>query len=404
MEDEMMQQAVLQEAADAGRATDTTLAHLTLGEVVIPREIMEDPEVAGVIAQIFEVYGVNLAEFTVGDPANKINPETGYPEFFFKKIFKAIKKVLKSPIGKIALPAALSFFAPGIGTALGAGLGAGTAAAPIVGGGLIGAATGAISGGGIKGALLGGLSGGVGGALNSGGASGLLGKATGTFGPATPAQVASAGSTNAALSKLASGTGIRGALSSFGSGASTGGVGNLSSFVKPATSLFGGMQEQDTIDEAKKAMLAAQGKAASAVNPYAEQGLQAQTQLTNNLAAGFNPGDLASEKGYQFRLNQGLDAQNKSLAAQGMGQSGAALKAAQEYGQGFAQQEYGNAYDRWLQQNQQLAGVGGTGYNAANAVGNIYGNQGQIQSDALIYSADRKNKTIAEILAGLGYK
>jgi len=151
-------------------------------------------------------------------------------------------------------------------------------------------------------------------------------------------------------------------------------------------------------------MLAAQGKAASAVNPYAQQGLQAQTQLTNNLAQGFNPGDLASEQGYQFRLNQGLDAQNKSLAAQGLGQSGAALKAAQEYGQGFAQQEYGNAYDRWLQQNSQLSDVAGTGYSAAGALGNTYANQGQIQSDALIYGADRKAKTIAEILAGLGYK
>lgn len=381
--DNMIQEAVLQQAADSGRATDTTLAHLTLGEVVIPREIVEDPEVMAALQQIFQAYGADMAEFTVGDPANKINPETGYPEFFFK----ALKKIFKK-IAPIALPI-LGSLIPGVG--------------PVVGAALGGAAGGAISGGGLKGILSGAALGGAGGYL-SGGAGGLLGKAAGTFGPATASQVAAAGSTGGALSSLASGSGIRGILSGgslFGGGGATG---SLSSFVKPAASLYGGLQQQDATDEAKKALLASQGRAEQAMNPYAQQGLQAQTQLTDNLAKGFNPGDLASDPGYQFRLNQGLDAQNRSFAAQGMSQSGAALKAAQEYGQGFAGQEYGNAYDRWLQQNSQLAGVGNQGYNAAGSLGNIYGAQGQTRSDAALYGADQKNKTIAEILAGLGYK
>lgn len=381
--DNMIQEAVLQQAADSGRATDTTLAHLTLGEVVIPREIVEDPEVMAALQQIFQAYGADMAEFTVGDPANKINPETGYPEFFFK----ALKKIFKK-IAPIALPI-LGSLIPGVG--------------PVVGAALGGAAGGAVSGGGLKGILSGAALGGAGGYL-SGGAGGLLGKAAGTFGPATASQVAAAGSTGGALSSLAAGSGIRGILSGgslFGGGGATG---SLSSFVKPAASLYGGLQQQDATDEAKKALLASQGRAEQVMNPYAQQGLQAQTQLTGNLAKGFNPGDLASDPGYQFRLNQGLDAQNRSFAAQGMSQSGAALKAAQEYGQGFAGQEYGNAYDRWLQQNSQLAGVGNQGYNAAASLGNIYGAQGQTRSDAALYGADQKNKTIAEILAGLGYK
>ena len=158
--DEMMMQQALGQAADAGRGGDTVLAHMTIGEVVIPAPMMQDPEVAQIIQSIFEAYGENIGEFTVGDQANKINPETGYPEFGF---FKSIKRFFKK-IAPVALPI-LGSMIPGVGTALGAALG--------------GAAGGLVSGGGLKGALTGGALGGIGGYL-SGGASGLLGHAAGT--------------------------------------------------------------------------------------------------------------------------------------------------------------------------------------------------------------------------------
>jgi len=86
-----------------------------------------------------------------------INPNTGLHEYKgFKKIFAAI------------LPIALSFIAPGLGTAIGSaisgtlGLGLSTAAAGALGAGLIGAGAGALGGGGLKGALLGGLTAGAG--------------------------------------------------------------------------------------------------------------------------------------------------------------------------------------------------------------------------------------------------
>lgn len=299
-----------------------------------------------------------------------------------------MSKVFKK-IAPIALPI-LGTMIPGVG--------------PVLGGALGGAAGGAVSGGGLKSALLGGALGGAGGYL-SGGAGGLLGSSGGTFGPATASQVAAAGSTNSALSNLAAGTGIKGALSGSGLSSLTSGntLQNLSSFVKPAASIYGSIQEEDAAEKAQKALLSATGRAEAALNPYSRTGLQAQNQLSENLSRGFNPGDLANDPGYQFRLNQGLQAQNKSLAAQGMGQSGAALKAAQEYGQGFAAQEYGNAYDRWLAQNQQLAGVGGTGYDAAGALSNVYGQTGNVNATAIQQAAERKNKTIADVLAGLGY-
>lgn len=361
MNEQMMQQAIMQQAADAGRSTDTILAHLTLGEVVLPREMVEDPEVSQVLQAIFEAYGVDMREFTVGDQANKINPETGYPEFFFKKVKSFFKK-----IAPIALPI-LGSMVPGVGTALGAALG--------------GAAGGLVSGGGIKGALTGAALGGIGGSLASG--AGALGGGT-------------SGLSSGAMGLAKSGTLLPG-------GAFGGGIGSLSSYVKPAASLYSSMQEDEANEEARKAMLDAQGRAESALNPYSQLGLSAQNQLAGNLSSGFNPGDLASDPGYQFRLQQGQDALNKSLAAQGLGQSGQALKAAQEYGQGFAQQEYDNAYNRWLQQNQQLAGVGSQGLGTAQALGGIYADTGNIQAASTLGDAERQNKRIAEILAGLGY-
>jgi hypothetical protein len=89
---------ILKEIEKAGRGTDDVVGHLTVGEIVIPVQLAEIPEVKKTIKAIFREYGVSLNEFTVGNPENKINPETGYPEFFFKKIFKAIKNVVTAPV------------------------------------------------------------------------------------------------------------------------------------------------------------------------------------------------------------------------------------------------------------------------------------------------------------------
>ncbi len=388
-----MQMAQGQAPEEAGRGTDTVLGHLSLGEVVIPRALLDDPEVMQALQSIFDAYGVNMAEFTVGDPANKINPETGYPEFFLKKIFRAAKRVLKSPIGRILAPAALSIFAPGIGTALGAGLGAGAAAAPIVGNAVIGAGLGAATGGGVKGALLGGLGGGVSGALGGAG-NGLTNNAVtrslglnSQFGPATPAQVA------------ASGGNVNAALAGLGRGATSGGsLSSIANIARPASSLLSGMQQYGAQEDMEDQLLAAQGRAKAAMAPYSQLGLEAQRTVAGNLQEGFDPGDLASDPGYQFRLSQGNEQLQRGLAAQGMSGSGAALRAAQELGQGMAAQQYNDAYSQWLQRNSQLAGVGASGQQAAGDIANIYGNQGNIQANKTLAQSNTIADTMANVL------
>jgi hypothetical protein len=84
--------------------------------------------------------------------AGTINPATGLPQYFsLKKLFKAV------------LPIALTFIAPGLGTAIGAALGASGAAAAMLGQAVIGGLSAGLTGGNVlQGALLGGLSGGLG--------------------------------------------------------------------------------------------------------------------------------------------------------------------------------------------------------------------------------------------------
>jgi hypothetical protein len=77
-----------------GRSGDKKFAHLTLGEIVIPRAFAEDDDFRATINQFFKENNVDLRKFIVGDSKNKVNPETGYMEFgFFKSILKPFKQI-----------------------------------------------------------------------------------------------------------------------------------------------------------------------------------------------------------------------------------------------------------------------------------------------------------------------
>jgi hypothetical protein len=160
--------------ASQGRNGDTMLAHITPGE-----------------AQMLRAQG----------GSGTINPVTGLPEFFLKKLFKKVvdvaKKIVKSPVGKIIATVGLAtLLGP---TAIGATLGkAGTAAlvsggVTMLGGGslkeaLMAGATGYFGAGGTIGGVnpiqsLGSfLPGAAGGALNTGLATGLVGAGIGKLG------------------------------------------------------------------------------------------------------------------------------------------------------------------------------------------------------------------------------
>jgi lysozyme len=72
----------VQQLAAQGRGEDTEVAHVTRGELVVP-QALQTPEFMAALARAAEAYGVPLERLRIGSAMNRINPETGAPEFWF---------------------------------------------------------------------------------------------------------------------------------------------------------------------------------------------------------------------------------------------------------------------------------------------------------------------------------
>jgi hypothetical protein len=128
--------ALAERMAKYGRNEDNMLAHVAEGELVIPSQFLEDEVIKQRIYDILTEAGVEDPEaYVVGAESNDLNPTTGLPEFFLKKLFKGIvkgiKKVVKGvikvikKIAPIVLPIVLAMtpLGPIFGAALGSGIG-----------------------------------------------------------------------------------------------------------------------------------------------------------------------------------------------------------------------------------------------------------------------------------------
>ena len=71
---------VLNVAAKMGQGGDSTLGHLSPGDVVVPVHHIT-PDVHLGLQRLFAAKNLNKDQFTVGSPANKINPSTGLAQF-----------------------------------------------------------------------------------------------------------------------------------------------------------------------------------------------------------------------------------------------------------------------------------------------------------------------------------
>ena len=171
--------------AEFGREGDNRIAHVADGETVIPMEVFEeDPALKEALFGRMREMGIEPERYVVGNELNSINPVTGQPEFFLKKLFKGVKKAVKGVIkvfkkvAPLVLSVGLNFLFPGLGAIAAGALGSGIGT--LVQGGnlkdafkaaLIGGAVGGISSGigsvmkggdfmsGVKGALPGGAPG-----------------------------------------------------------------------------------------------------------------------------------------------------------------------------------------------------------------------------------------------------
>jgi len=162
-------------------------------------------------------------------------------------------------------------------------------------------------------------------------------------------------------------------------------------------------------------------------DPYRQAGLTGQNRLMELLGLGGNAGaagygryakdfsmqDYQQDPGYAFRLSEGLKQLGSQARAQGGAGGGRTMMGIQNYAQGLASQEYGNAFNRYqTNRANQLAPLGSlmtTGQAAASNqasqagqygvnAGNLMGQAGQSMAAGQLGSAN----TMGNALASMG--
>lgn len=166
--------------------------------------------------------------------------------------------------------------------------------------------------------------------------------------------------------------------------------------------------------------------------PWRDVGLKALDRLDKGVDEGlfdidpwegFRAGDMQMDPGYAFRVQEGMKAINRKFASGSGANSGATMKALQNYGQNLASAEFGAARGRALQdyhlrnaprrqEFSDLLTVSGIGQNAtAQNVGfqtgamqniaqhNVSGaralGQGEVGAQQAIYNAQLQNQQMA---------
>jgi len=138
--------------------------------------------------------------------------------------------------------------------------------------------------------------------------------------------------------------------------------------------------------------------------PWRQTGLGALNQLAYRLGIGtgssddlvrrFSMDDFQADPGYQFRLEQGQKGIESSAAARGGLLSGAAAKALTKYNQGFASNEYQNAYNRFNQDQSnifnRLATLSGVGQTATSNIGQAGQNYSTAAGNNLLFAGNAR--------------
>ena len=118
---------VANKLAEYGRHEDEYMVHAAEGETVIPMAVFkENPRLKEKLFEQMRMMGIDPERYVVGNELNSINPVTGQPEFFLKKLWSGVKKVFKKVI-HVVLPVMLNAISGGtlglIGSAaLGSGI------------------------------------------------------------------------------------------------------------------------------------------------------------------------------------------------------------------------------------------------------------------------------------------
>lgn len=159
-------------------------------------------------------------------------------------------------------------------------------------------------------------------------------------------------------------------------------AGAVAGIASAGSSIAGTIGAAGAQKDAAKAAQAQQAKVNTDAQPFLAAGTQALGRISNPNALLQN---FQTSPGYQFRMQQGLDAVNQSKAQNGLLRSGGAVKALNDYASGTASSEFGN----WW--NQQM-GLVGTGEKGLATEGGVADNSSNI---ALANGAQQGNASIA---------
>ena len=117
-----------------GRFEDTYIVHAAEGETVVPMEVFDkNPVLKERLFESMRDMGIEPERYIVGNELNSINPITGQPEFFLKKIGRRLRKAVRdigsrarkaaADISGYAAPIIGALYGPAAGAAAGAFLG-----------------------------------------------------------------------------------------------------------------------------------------------------------------------------------------------------------------------------------------------------------------------------------------
>ena len=248
---------VADKIAEFGRNEDTYIVHAAHGETVVPMEVLNaDPRLKARLFGQMKDMGIEPERYIVGSELNSINPVTGQPEFFIKKLASKVWKTVKT-----VFRTAAQIVLPIVGFAIGGPIGSalGSYAGTLIAGGNSAQA--------LKSAKIAGITAGItsagSAALQAAGAASQAGAAAGT--PLTLGEKLSAG-LKGGISSIGQGLGLASGPNYFQQ--FTQGIGG---FLKPVQ---GGGFNLPTLGEKISAGSAAAGKYQAALNPYADTLLQ----------------------------------------------------------------------------------------------------------------------------------
>lgn len=103
---------------------------------------------------------------------------------------------------------------------------------------------------------------------------------------------------------------------------------------------------------------------------------------------------LKTSPAYQFRLNQGVGALDRSAIKRGGLNSGRQMMALEDFGQGLASEEYGNEFNRRLGLADRANSTAGT---MASLGGNYYRNKGNLFLGQALRNADIQKEMYSKI-------